>query len=428
MSRLLFILCLCCSVPALGQGGRNFVPAVAYEWYPRYVTFLPENKIDSVLVYADTDIVPIIYKVNRWNTEPGPQVDSLCHVIEKVLHDQRVEVAYVWIGGSASPEGPTPNNKILGRERAWVLAEYLLDNTSLEPRQLRIENLWEDWYSVARTLQRVKFPHRGRIINIIENEPDWQARKEEIRAIDGGRTWQRLIEEIFPPFRNARMVIVCHARVHEPPGPVAACPLRLPAAKLSLPPLELRPVAAAAPAPTPDTRFLAVKTNLLFAAALCANLGFEVELWPKWSLDVPVWYSPYDITSTRKLRLLATQPEIRWWPKKAGGGHFLGLHAHVAGFNVAVNDHGRYQDPNHALWGIGIGYGYALNFGRGKHWGLEFNIGVGFAEYDYDIYENMVNGPKTGSGSDRYWGVTRAGITLTYKWWRERKGRRWMGW
>ena len=161
---------------------------------------------------------------------------------------------------------------------------------------------------------------------------------------------------------------------------------------------------------------VAVKTNLLFVAALTANLGFEAELWPHWSIDLPVWYSPYDITSTRKLRLLAVQPEVRWWPGAVMNGHFIGLHTHVAGFNVAINDKARYQDPNHALWGMGLSYGYAFSWGKDNRWGIEFNIGVGFAEYDYDAYRNRRNGALFKSGSDVYWGVTRAGVNLSYKW------------
>lgn len=173
--------------------------------------------------------------------------------------------------------------------------------------------------------------------------------------------------------------------------------------------------------PLPELRFWSVKTNALFLAVLVANLGFEVELWRKWSLDVPVWYSPYNITSTWKLRLLAVQPEIRYWREKAGKGHFFGLHTHVAGFNVAINKHERYQDPNHALWGMGLSYGYATHLDKHKRWGLEFNLGVGFAEYQYDVYRNWTNGPKFRSGSDWYWGITKAGISLSYKWYKERK-------
>lgn len=161
---------------------------------------------------------------------------------------------------------------------------------------------------------------------------------------------------------------------------------------------------------------LAVKSNLLVLAATVANVGVEVELWPHGSLDIPVFYSPYDITPTRKLRVLATQPELRWWPGLVMQGHFVGLHTHVAGFNIAVNDKGRYQDPNHALWGMGVSYGYALSWGASKQWGVEFTLGVGFAEYDYDGYRNRPGGPLFESGSDWYWGITRAGISLSYKW------------
>lgn len=50
-------------------------------------------------------------------------------------------------------------------------------------------------------------------------------------------------------------------------------------------------------------------------------------------------------------------------------GHFIGLHTHVAGFNVAINDKARYQDPNHALWGMGLSYGYAFSWGKDNRWG-----------------------------------------------------------
>ena len=141
----------------------------------------------------------------------------------------------------------------------------------------------------------------------------------------------------------------------------------------------------------------------------------------QWSFDFPIYYSPYDITPERKLRLLAIQPEVRWWTKEAGEGHFLGLHTHVAGFNIAINDNGRYQDPNHAAWGIGLSYGYQMALGRKERWAVEFNLGAGFAEYSYDAYRNWENGPRYHSGKGWHWGITRAGISFSYKWFKQRK-------
>lgn len=182
--------------------------------------------------------------------------------------------------------------------------------------------------------------------------------------------------------------------------------------------------------PLPGKRhFVALKTNLLGDAALCANLGVEVELWPRWSLDVPVWYSPYDISERWRIRLLATQPELRYWLKDAGKGHYFGVHATVAGFNVSFNGDYRWQDPNRAAFGGGIGYGYAFHLDKARRWSMEAQVGAGCIQYKWIKYENTGrNGAEVSRGKGTYWGVTRAGFSIAYKFYADRKGRRWMKW
>lgn len=416
----LFILCLLWGIPLWAQGVNQSV----YEQpYRRYVTFLPPSQIDSVLHYARTDLVPVIYKVNKYTLYPNAQTDSIVRLINNVRSDYRMRLAYVWIGGSASPEGPVRWNRRLGDYRSRALADYLLANTSLTDDLLRVENLGEDWESVVHALRSEdSFPHRDEILHIIGTEPDWAKRKQQIRALDGGVTWTRLVRQVFPPFRNSRMVIVCYA---QPPLPdIVTYTAPLPAKPADyLPPLPLRQ------APRPASRVILLKSNLLaVATAGVANLGIEIELWPRWSLDIPVYYSPYDLfKETRKVRVLATQPELRYWFAGVSRRHFVGLHGHVAGFNIALNDHGRYQDPNRALWGMGLSYGYALPFGKDGRWGAEFTVGFGFADYQYDKYENIGIRPGQklySSGTKMYWGVTRAAVSLSYKWTLKKKGRR----
>ena len=367
----LFLLGLLYCVIAHAQSGQDSVSGHEHQWESsEYITFLPYDKLDSVLVYANTNLVPIIYKVNKYGLKRNSRLDSIVYVINSILKTEAgSKLAYIWIGGSASPEGPLWWNKKLGEYRSSALANFLRRNTALDNSLLRVENLEEDWYSVTRVLARIDFPHKEQILDIINTEENREKRKIRIKAIDGGRTWSRLVREIFPPFRNARMVIVCHANEIKyvelkPLLPVAPVPQitfpEIPAPHISMPQIEFNLP------PQPETRFLAVKTNALFLAALTANIGFEAELWRKWSVDIPVWYSPYNITPTRKLRLLAIQPEIRRWIGKAGQGHFFGLHTHIVGFNVAINDNGRFQDPNHALWGMGLSYGYAGPSGQEK--------------------------------------------------------------
>lgn len=422
-SVFLILALLFCS-PALAQQKEAAVSndtIEGYRWYPKFVTFLPFEKMDSVLAYANTDIVPVIYPVNRSDFKANQELDSIVSVINNLQQDKRVNLSYVWVGGSASPEGPAQWNRTLGERRAKALADYLLKNTKLPETKLRVENLGEDWYSLSNVLRNSNLYYRDTVLTIIADEPDFEKRKHQIQAIDHSRVWWSMVRNVFPPFRNARMVIVCAS---EPPMPLGLKPLDAQdllhrSAQPSIAPVAVFPSDRQE---SPDTRFFALKTNALFLGGLIANLSFETELWRHWSLDFPVYYSPYNLfKDSRKLRLLAIQPEVRYWLGKAGEGHFFGLHGHVAGFNVAVNDHGRYQDPNHALWGLGIGYGYTFNFGKEKRWGLELNIGAGFADYEYDAYRNWENGPKYRSGSDRYWGITRAGISIFYKWYKNRK-------
>ena len=236
-------------------------------------------------------------------------------------------------------------------------------------------------------------------------------RKRRTRALDGGWTWHRAIHDVFGPLRNARVALVCRRVVYGE----------------ALEARELRAVPPAAGvkgggvARPREWWHVAVKTNALGLAATVANAGVEVQLGRRWSLDVPVYYSPYDVGERRRARVLAVQPEARFWFCGGMAGHFVGLHTHVAGFNVALNDEVRWQDPNHALWGMGVSYGYAWLLDARGRWGLEATVGAGFAEYTYDCYRNWRNGPRYDRRSDRYWGVTRAGASVSYRWRMERR-------
>lgn len=395
-------------------------PVIGQMKYPRHVVFLSEDKPDSIIAYSETGLIPIIFKIDKHAYIPSPKLDSIATLINQVLQDKSVDFQYLWIGGSASPEGPVAHNYDLGLWRSEILKNFILENTSVDPTLVRTQNLAEDWEGVRRALIKDEtYPYRDRILKIIDSTSDWSLRKKKIRAIDNGKTWHNLIYGLFTPFRNARMVIVCKAYDMElskipPMSPILAHSSQVPM------PIKMEKYFS----PSIETRFFALKNNILFDAILVANIGFEVELWRKTSIDIPFVYSPYDIrVPDRKIRLLGAQPEFRYWlGQKAGEGHFVGIHGALLGFNIALNDKGRYQDPNHALWNAGIGYGYSWNFGKDKRWALEANIGFGYAEYFYDSYRNWHNGARFKSNTyGSYWGVTRAGLTIMYKWYTPRK-------
>lgn len=164
---------------------------------------------------------------------------------------------------------------------------------------------------------------------------------------------------------------------------------------------------------------IALKTNALYWATTTPNLGFEVALGKKLTLDVSGGYNPFTFGDNKKMKHWLIQPELRWWTCETYNGHFLGAHIHGGTYNVggvdlplgafpSLKDY-RYEGE---FYGGGLSYGYQwiLN-GR---WSLEGEIGVGYARINYDKYGCPKCGEFLGSDSHDFFGVTKAAISIIY--------------
>ena len=132
----------------------------------------------------------------------------------------------------------------------------------------------------------------------------------------------------------------------------------------------------------------------------------------KITIDLPLIYSPYTISKNWNIRVLATQPEFRYWLKEAFDGHFFGAHIHSGYYNIAIDNENRYQDRTPS-YGYGVSYGYALELN--KRWGLSFTAGFGYTRLNSDVFYNIHNGALYDNKVVDYWGPTKLGINLIYK-------------
>ena len=73
----------------------------------------------------------------------------------------------------------------------------------------------------------------------------------------------------------------------------------------------------------------------------------------------------------------------------------------------------RYQDADRPLLGAGVSYGYLLPLGG--HWAGEFTLGAGYANMKYDTYYNIDNGARIDTRTKNYWGITRMGFSIVYR-------------
>ena len=169
---------------------------------------------------------------------------------------------------------------------------------------------------------------------------------------------------------------------------------------------------------------MALKTNLLDDAILNVNIGAEIGLAPKWTLDVPVSINAWNLSHQRKWKHWYVQPGVRRWFCDRFAGHFVGVHAHggqynIGGFDGKINmlgtDFRKLKDSRYQGWFAGAGISYGYSWILGKHWNIEAEIGFGWSYTRYDRFECLGCGRKVESGkSHNYVGPTKAAINVVY--------------
>lgn len=167
-----------------------------------------------------------------------------------------------------------------------------------------------------------------------------------------------------------------------------------------------------------------IKTNLLYGAvAYTPNLGVEIGLGDRTTLDLAAGYNPWKRENqnldSKKLVHLMVQPEFRYYFCERFNGHFIGVHGLYSEYNIRNHNlpmlfgsdskHNRF-DGN--AYGGGVSYGYQLLLGY--HWNLEFEVGIGYAHLNYDKYDCQKCGVKVGNYTKNYFGPTKAGISLVF--------------
>lgn len=141
------------------------------------------------------------------------------------------------------------------------------------------------------------------------------------------------------------------------------------------------------------------------------NVALEMQLGHSFSIELPIWWSPYFISHQHALRTFAIQPEFRYWLGPVGMGHFIGIHPGVAWYNLRWNDV-RYQDVDLPLVNAGVSYGFSVKVNR--HLNAEFTIGAGYARTKYNRFYNIENGAEIDTRQTTYWGIDRIGVSIVY--------------
>lgn len=168
---------------------------------------------------------------------------------------------------------------------------------------------------------------------------------------------------------------------------------------------------------------MAIKTNLVSDALLSPNLGFEIGLAPKWTINASGQLNLWSVNE-HTWRHWLMQPEARYWLCRKFQGHFIGLHAIGGEYNFGKldldvkflgSDFNELKNRRYQGWGIGAGIAYGYAWAIAKHWNIEAELGIGWIYTRFDSYPCAQCGTKLESGSHHnYFGPTKAAINLEY--------------
>ena len=155
---------------------------------------------------------------------------------------------------------------------------------------------------------------------------------------------------------------------------------------------------------------LSLRANLLRWATLTPDLGVEWRICPSWGIAVNgSWTSWTWSDKDRRYALWEVAPEVRYYmgEKKAW---YLGAMFKAGQFNYKLSETGKQGD----LMGGGITAGYQLRLNKALN--LDFNLGLGYLNADYEKYE-VIDGVRVrrGNGTKDWLGPINAGVTLVWK-------------
>ena len=110
------------------------------------------------------------------------------------------------------------------------------------------------------------------------------------------------------------------------------------------------------------SQVVAVKTNVLYDVTTTFNLGAEVAFDKHLSLDISGNYNPWTLPDDKSIKHWLVQPELRYWLHERFNGHFLGVHALYADYDVAGKTLLNVMKSDYAYEGNAYGGGMAISY------------------------------------------------------------------
>ena len=121
--------------------------------------------------------------------------------IDSIREDDNYRIARIKIVGYSSPEGNYDANARLSEQRAIALVQNLKHAYKLDGSMIECRSVPENWEGLAAWLCEYRPSYMQKVLDIIGQTPEPDARDAKIKAIDGGKIYNALLQEVYPKLR-----------------------------------------------------------------------------------------------------------------------------------------------------------------------------------------------------------------------------------
>ena len=389
----------------------------------------------------DTDVIFVSFELDKVALDENfhGNAEALNHIIRsihRVIDDKTLAIRCVQIVGMASIEGSADYNYNIGMQRAEALKKYIQQLVpSLGDEVFDLNSGGEAWAELRNLVEDSEFDGKAQVLDIIKHTRNPWLREVRIKELNDGKVYQYLRDNLFVGQRVAAYMRIYYDEVEQPEPTAEQEPVEETVTEPE--PVvepEAEPLEAAEPVAEPfvDTEgpwWIAVKTNLLFDAALAPNI--EVERWfgknKRFSLMAEVWFPWYVWRhNSNAYEILNIGLEARYWlthSKKHYNrpitGWFIGAYAAGGKYDIewkSKGDQGEYTS-------LGLSVGYTWRIGRNLN--FEASVAAGWVAGPYRHYEGRFDDTHLiwqRNGHLSYFGPTKAKFSLVWLL-RERRGK-----
>lgn len=176
---------------------------------------LPDNKAPIIATLT----IHLNYPVDKWTVYPEyngnrEELARLDSVLAPIIDNpDRYVIDEIVINGYASPEATYRHNMILSDNRARAVRDYLREHYGLTDATAMIYNGYgEDWQGLRDAVAHSDMPDRDDVIGIIDNVGLFAGREKQIMNLRGGKTYNYMLKNLFPPLRRMELRITYHEK------------------------------------------------------------------------------------------------------------------------------------------------------------------------------------------------------------------------